>query len=269
MIKVRILTGIVLALLVAAFIAWAPVGLFNFVLLVAIGLASFEFFNLTLPHHVSSSPVFGVVLTCGFAAAILFFNQTADVFLFAGSVVVMSCFLFYLFRKQEMQISLKQIAYTMMGVFYIGVLFSFCGLVRKLPQGIMWIYLLFMSTFLADTGAYIMGHWMGKHKLAPMISPGKTIEGFIGGVLTSVLVTWGVQLIFWPTVASFKVILIGLVAGFIGPLGDLSESLIKRGVNIKDSGTLIPGHGGVLDRVDALLFTAPIVYYMIKFGGQS
>ncbi len=118
---------------------------------------------------------------------------------------------------------------------------------------------------MADTGAYFTGHLIGKHKLAPLVSPGKTVEGFIGGIVASILAAFFCKFIFWREFAFVPCLILGTLIGIVGPIGDLSESLIKRSVNVKDSGQFIPGHGGLLDRVDALLFTAPTVYYYVKF----
>nr|WP_308447266.1 phosphatidate cytidylyltransferase [Desulforamulus aquiferis] len=151
---------------------------------------------------------------------------------------------------------------NMTATFYIGnILFFF--LIRDLPDGWFWIILLLTATWASDTFAYFTGRAFGKHKLAPLLSPKKTIEGAVGGVLGSVLLCY----IFSLSVQSFNtipLILIGVLIGVASLLGDLMESAIKRQAGVKDSGQIIPGHGGFLDRFDSLLFTAPLVYYTVK-----
>src|SRR5262249_21990695 len=120
-------------------------------------------------------------------------------------------------------------------------------------------------TFGADTGAYITGRLIGRHKLAPHISPGKTVEGVFGGILLSILWAFGCRYIISKDILVKDCWWVGLSVGLVGPLGDLAESLLKRSVGVKDSGHLIPGHGGLLDRIDALLFTSPIVYYYAAY----
>lgn len=146
--------------------------------------------------------------------------------------------------------------------FYIGnIIFFF--LIRDLVDGWIWIILLLTATWASDTFAYFTGRAIGKHKLAPLLSPKKTIEGAIGGVLGSVIICY----IFAQTVQSFNtlpLLLIGVLIGVASLLGDLMESAIKRQAGVKDSGQIIPGHGGFLDRFDSILFTAPLVYYAIK-----
>lgn len=133
----------------------------------------------------------------------------------------------------------------------------------EIPPGAAWIFMVLAITWLQDTAAYFVGRALGRHKMAPLLSPKKTWEGFAGGLATAVaagaLATYlqGLPITIWDGA------LIGLLGGLIGPLGDLSVSMIKRQVDMKDSGSLIPGHGGILDRADSLLFVGAATYYLI------
>lgn len=159
------------------------------------------------------------------------------------------------------------------GVFYTVVLFGSILMILNSTGGRAWIFFLLGTTFLADTGAYLAGKTLGRRKLAPHLSPGKTIEGLIGGIAAGVLAGVLGRLLFphllrWTGEIEKPFPLgIALIAGVIlsitGLLGDLSESLLKRAFNAKDSGALIPGHGGLLDRVDGLLINAPLVVLLI------
>lgn len=145
---------------------------------------------------------------------------------------------------------------------YVGNLVFFY-LIRDLPEGWFWIIILLSATWASDTFAYFTGRFLGKHKMAPLLSPKKTMEGAVGGVLGSVLLCY-VFALWLPKFEVLPLLIIGFVIGMASLLGDLVESATKRQAGVKDSGQIIPGHGGVLDRFDSLLFTAPLVYYAVK-----
>jgi phosphatidate cytidylyltransferase len=156
------------------------------------------------------------------------------------------------------------IAASYLGSCYISVLLSHLILIRKLtPYGLQLLLLVFLLTWACDIGAYFIGRLFGCRALCPTLSPRKTIGGSIGGILFCVGTAALFQL-FCPILSYPKVLLLGVITGFIVQIGDLVESAIKRMGKIKDSGTLIPGHGGVLDRFDSLLFSAPVAYFFIK-----
>ncbi|AQS59353.1 phosphatidate cytidylyltransferase [Desulforamulus ferrireducens] len=145
---------------------------------------------------------------------------------------------------------------------YLGN-FIFFYLTRGLENGFVWLLLLLTATWASDTFAYFVGRAFGKHKLAPLLSPKKTVEGAIGGVLGAALTALVfVQLV--PGLPLWPVVLLGALIGLAALLGDLVESALKRQAGVKDSGNIIPGHGGMLDRFDSLLFTAPLVYYLVN-----
>jgi phosphatidate cytidylyltransferase len=133
-----------------------------------------------------------------------------------------------------------------------------------MQPGVGWIYCVCAITWLQDTAAYFVGRRFGRHKLAPILSPKKTWEGAVGGMIGAILTGIGCVLLLGLPITLLQGALLGVVGGIVGPLGDLSESLIKRRVGLKDAGNLIPGHGGLLDRVDSILFTGPLLYYLIR-----
>ncbi|GAB4436190.1 MAG: phosphatidate cytidylyltransferase [Chloroflexi bacterium OHK40] len=170
--------------------------------------------------------------------------------------------------------SLINWALTFTGAVYIGWLLSAFILLRQIDQplhggplaaiglqpGTAWVMLVLAITWIQDSAAYFVGRSVGRTPMAPILSPKKTWEGFAGGLAGSVLAALLATAILQLPISPLAATLIGLAAGVAGPLGDLGESLIKRQVGVKDSGAIIPGHGGVLDRMDSLLFTAPVVY---------
>ena len=152
-------------------------------------------------------------------------------------------------------------------VAYAPVMLSFIYMVRSLPYGIYTVWMIFISSWICDTCAYVVGMLFGKHKLAPVLSPKKSIEGALGGVAGSALVgaVYG-YFVVEPAISGQQVtwifLLISMVGAVISQVGDLAASAIKRNHDIKDYGKLIPGHGGVMDRFDSVIFTAPMIYFL-------
>jgi phosphatidate cytidylyltransferase len=142
---------------------------------------------------------------------------------------------------------------------------GFLILIREDQSGAIWIFLLLAVIFAGDTSAYYVGSYWGRHKLSPAISPGKTIEGAIGGLAANLVVGAIGKTLFLPGLPWSLSLLFFLAVGIAGQLGDLFESEMKRSSNIKDSSNILPGHGGVLDRIDALLFASPVAYIFIKY----
>lgn len=156
------------------------------------------------------------------------------------------------------------------GVFYVAVMLSCVYQTRMLPAGAYIVWLIFLCSWGCDTCAYCVGVLIGKHKMAPRLSPKKSVEGAIGGVLGTALLTILYGFIFreqmqLPEKYIFLLAGITAVGAVISMIGDLAASAIKRNYDIKDYGKLIPGHGGILDRFDSVIFTAPIIYYLARF----
>jgi len=174
--------------------------------------------------------------------------------------------------RREMSQSLAHIAVTVFGIMYLGWLGSHLVLLRQLPatlggdeaMGARLVFLLAALVWATDTGAYLCGVAFGRRPLAPRISPKKTVEGAVGGLLAAGLVGWLCTRDLVPFMTPLAGTVLGMVAGVAAQLGDLVESLIKRDVGIKDTAPLLPGHGGILDRFDSLLFTAPVLYYYFR-----
>jgi len=150
------------------------------------------------------------------------------------------------------------------GILYISFLFSYILLLRKIPGigAVLTITVLF-TTWMGDTGAYFIGEKWGKHKLLPEISPHKSKEGFVGAILISLLAMFISRL--WFSFPLIHTIILGILIGMMGQMGDFFESMLKREIGTKDFGRLLPGHGGILDRFDSLFFTVPLFYYYVKY----
>jgi len=166
------------------------------------------------------------------------------------------------------------ISVTLFGVFYVGWLGSHILLIREIPvsmvgsgyrEGFNFVTMLFLLTWSYDTGAYMVGRLIGKRKLFPRISPGKTLEGTIGGVLLAVAGILVARVYIFRFLEIWEAVALALIISAAGQTGDLVESMIKRDMNRKDSSNTIPGHGGMLDRFDSMLFAAPVLYYILIF----
>lgn len=148
------------------------------------------------------------------------------------------------------------------GIIYISVLISSLILLRGNAQsGVAWVFYVLFLVAGCDTGAYYAGTYFGKHKLCPSVSPKKTIEGFLGGMVFVLITGLLIKYRFFPSLSLVPTVVFLFLVSIVGPCGDLYESILKRTGGIKDSGSIIPGHGGILDRIDALLFVAPVAYF--------
>lgn len=193
--------------------------------------------------------------------------QIPEMFIYVAALIALMTVYVFRFGK----VSAKDVMVIYFGIFYVGLMLSYVYRVRVFEGGEYFVWLIFIGSWVNDTCAYFTGYFLGKHKMAPELSPKKTIEGAIGGVAGSTVLglIYGIILSANNAVPVGNVILITTLAGFIGAfcaiVGDLAASAIKRNQNIKDYSHLIPGHGGILDRFDSVIFTAPVVYWTINF----
>lgn len=172
-------------------------------------------------------------------------------------------------RPDPIETAAARLGWLIAGPVYIGGLLGTITLLHTVDNGGAWVFLAMILAFFSDTGGYFAGRFFGRHKLYPLVSPKKTVEGAIGGVLLAVVGAVVVCFTILPQLPLLHAILLATVASFLGQLGDLCESLIKRSTGVKDSGAILPGHGGLLDRVDALLFTGPVTWaYVVFWAGQ-
>jgi len=252
----------------------------TFVLMfVASLLAMRELFGMTLPDP--RDRVAGLIMGGASAAALYWLSPvalhwvemdhaTGERLLLAGPLVavmlaVIPPGLYYLFRFGDIDTSAQRAAYTIMGIVYVGLTCTCLSLCKRdLPKGSDFVALILLIAWVGDTGAYFAGRFLGNAKLYPAVSPKKTWAGAIGGLAGSTAAVVVMKLAFLDDVLSwFDVVAIAIPGAILGQLGDLFESLLKRSVGVKDSGSLLPGHGGMLDRIDAVLFIGPYVYLYV------
>jgi phosphatidate cytidylyltransferase len=236
---------------------------FLLLLTIIVALGLIEFYQMIaakgLPCWQWLGVTFGVLLP-------LAFYLGGEVTQAAVAAMVILTLMTGLIVPQDPSVSVQSAAFTLLGVLYVGWLLSYVILLRLLSEGSSYVFYIFGVVWLGDAAAMYVGNCLGRHKLVPIISPRKTIEGAIGGVCGSLC---GAALGgFWllEHLTFSQSLVIGAILAVLGQLGDLSESLLKRGVGTKDSGVLIPGHGGILDKVDGILFGAPALYYYVIYG---
>lgn len=250
-------------------------GIPYFVLIFGIVFLSLrEYFLLVKQGEYEAQPTIGIIIgLCLFIS--MYFNGTSSGIFVEnqGTVAILSlmlipCFAREMLRKTASK-AIERISVTFFGSFLIPWTIGHLLLIRSLrPSGMLYIYFLFIIIWILDTGAYVVGKKYGKHPLAAVISPKKTIEGAIGGVLTGIIsaILFSIAVTKFLTKDFFNIqeaMVVGLIISIIAQFSDLSESLLKRDVGVKDSANLLPGHGGILDRFDSFLFTAPLLYYFL------
>jgi phosphatidate cytidylyltransferase len=261
----RIYTILVLAPLLYAIIRYLPPLAFSGVVVLGGSLALFEFYRLCFGDR-SHSWLIGIGLT-GFAALILGTHWPGIIVptLLATLICAISI---PLFHRAPLEQSLRDSAMTVFGVLYLGLPLGMLSITRLLPQGEWLIFFLLLVTWASDTGAYYVGILLGRHRLAPTISPKKTVEGLVGGLIGAIIVAYVARWWFLPELSGLDCLILGTMLTITGLWGDLTESAMKRSVGMKDSGGILPGHGGMLDRLDSLLFTAPVFYYYVTMASR-
>jgi phosphatidate cytidylyltransferase len=262
MLKQRVITATI-ALLILIPLVWIGNPWFSFFIAAAALLGTFEFYRL-VTNCGQGQPLIYLGVPWALALALSpYYQETKILPLVITLPIVIS--LIWLLCRSSRERAFHDWAWTMAAVFYVGWMLSYWVNLESLVDGRAWVYLALFSTFANDTGAFFIGRAWGKHRLASAISPGKTWEGALGGLLSAIvaiIIVFAILNLFSPL--SFKywqLILLGLLVSIFAQLGDLVESLFKRNMGVKESGKLLPGHGGVLDRLDSLIFVGPVVYY--------
>jgi phosphatidate cytidylyltransferase len=163
--------------------------------------------------------------------------------------------------RDDLTAAVQRLGVSLLGVLYVGFFTAHFVLLRTSADGRDWVLFTVFAAMGADTGGYFTGRALGRHKLAPAISPAKTVEGTLGAVAGAMLVAWLCRMLFFPLLGQREALALGAGISVLAQLGDLCESALKRAFGAKDSGWIIPGHGGILDRLDSLLFPAVFAYY--------
>ncbi|MEA1963874.1 MAG: phosphatidate cytidylyltransferase [Candidatus Aerophobetes bacterium] len=255
----RIIIAVIFIPLLILLIFWGGIGFLLFVCLI-ISFALFEFYREM--EKGSGHPFLIDGIICGVLVP-LFLYIWGEQTLFP----LLTLIVFYIFFRQFFKLKVKDafanISLTVGGIFYISFLFSYILLLRSLSLiGAKLVITVFFVTWMSDSGAYLIGRAYGRHKFLVLISPRKSIEGFGGAILVAVVAIFISRI--WLALPLVHTLVLGICMGIMAQMGDFFESMLKREVGIKDFGRILPGHGGVLDRFDSLLFTIPLFYYYVR-----
>jgi len=259
----RLITGIMAIIAWLLLILLGPAPLFWLAIIALAGLAFSEYLGIALP---AGNGKFIVPLCLfGILPVVASYHGSHSALLCGLFLSLAALMLFTLFCYNNLKQPYEVVSRSAFGVFYIAFSSAHLVLLMGMPQGRFWLLLLSAITAASDTAAYYAGTLFGKNKLCPAISPGKTWEGFFGGLVGSLSAALVVKFFFLPDESNLWIVAIALLLCCLGVAGDLSESMLKRAFGTKDSGTILPGHGGLLDRIDSLLLTAPALYYLLLF----
>ncbi|OGQ96265.1 MAG: hypothetical protein A2521_12130 [Deltaproteobacteria bacterium RIFOXYD12_FULL_57_12] len=260
----RIATGLILGGGWLLLLLYGSFFLFWLVTVVIGGVALYEYGRIVIPGHVREH-----VLCCVLCGLIPLLTSYGGDLAAVAVGLMLALFLligFCLWRYETLGAPFDFLSRAGFGVYYVGFCLAHLVLILRQPDGRYWLLVLTAIIAAADTGAYYTGTWLGRTKLCPAISPGKTVAGGIGGLVVGTLAGLVAAAYFVPGASLSRVGGWAVVLVCVGLLGDLVESVLKRAGGVKDSGTLLAGHGGVLDRGDSLLLAGPVLYYLLHFG---
>jgi phosphatidate cytidylyltransferase len=239
-------------------VIYLPAQLFAGFIMAVAAVALLEYFAMALPEDTGErmvGMVWGVIVAAGVV------TRRPDVWGAGLGLAVAGGLVFPLVRPADLTASVQRLGLSLLGVLYVGFFVPHFVLLRAVSDGWCWVLFTVFVAMASDTGGYFTGRAFGRHKLAPAVSPGKTVEGALGAVAGAVLIAWLCRVVFFPALGMREAMILGAVLSVLAQFGDLCESALKRAFGAKDSGWIIPGHGGILDRLDSLLFPVVFAYY--------
>ena len=261
----RLFSGIVLVAIALVSVILGGTVLFGVIAAISL-IGMFELYRV---YQIQRSPAgfAGYLGAAGYFALLYFGGEAYSLAVLAGAFLLIMAVYVFSFPK----IQAEQAMASFFGIFYLAVMLSYVYLLREGTDGTYLVWLVFFSSWGCDTCAYCAGRLFGKHKMAPVLSPKKSVEGAVGGVLGAGILggvygaIFAAQMPAFGDLAALWCALICMAAALLSMVGDLAASAIKRNHGIKDYGKLIPGHGGILDRFDSMIFTAPVIFYLAQF----
>lgn len=258
----RILSGVVALPIFFAVIYWGHPFWFFLLAVLAILIGTYEYF--TMASHIGAEgfPRSGLVLSFLLTVCFYFQGQFISEWLILSLIVISAA---WMVSETNIKLAVDQMAYTLWGVIFVAGTLGHFILIRQMENGSFYLLYVFMVVWIGDIASFYGGQRFGKRQLSPVISPKKTVEGAFLGILGSLLAGLAAQSWFLSNILLSHCLIMAFFCGIIGQFGDLTESILKRNAGIKDSGDLIPGHGGILDRVDGLIFAGPFFYYYVKW----
>jgi len=262
----RILTALAAGPLLLAAILWGGCGLFNMIVAAMAAMCLFEYYHAVFPGNIFMACA-GIAAGLIPVVSVIVWQSLIPVVPAVYAVLLLSVFVF-IFTYSRWQNCFESWAFFLLGAFYVSICSLHLILIRGFSDGVAWIIFVSVVIFSGDSGAYYIGRAIGRKKLCPAISSGKTMAGAAGGLLLNVLAGIIMWFILLRHIDPRFIVPLVLLLGAVGQLGDLAESVIKRASGVKDSGSFLPGHGGFFDRVDALLLSAPLLYWILVLAGH-
>jgi len=239
-----------------------PAELFWLVVTTMAFFGLYEYFKMT--HEIPPGGRMAFPVAIASLPVVMVVSNDPDLFMASFFLSLLGTVILALKHYGQIVNTLHFLSLGSFGAMYISFCLAHLVLIRFLPQGVAWLLLLTAVTAGSDTGAYYLGKAYGRRKLCPEISPGKTVEGVIGGITLGTAAAVAVGMILLQEINPLFIFITSLTLSLVSIIGDLVESIIKRSAGVKDSGTLLFGHGGVLDRIDSMLIAAPLLYYLIN-----
>ncbi len=254
----REITAAILSPIAIWIIGWSHPYVFDGAIALIAVLAMHEFLTLGRKKGYDVPIFLCTLIMLVIMAAFILPDLSVEIGMFAALLIIPAS---YVLGRKGLEDSLPSSAIAVLATTYVGMLGgSLIRLRNDFPEGSKLIFFLLLVVWLGDSGAYYVGKQLGRHKLSPRISPKKTVEGLFGGVSASIITAIVIHFTFFRSFPLHHAVIAGVLLSVAGVIGDLAESMWKRSADVKDSGSLLPGHGGFLDRFDSILFTAPILY---------
>jgi len=261
--KKKVWMALVMVPPIVFLIAVGPPEVLYLMVVVATFLGLREYYNLTLPHSKRIERTVGI----GLGVILSFILSFSDMKEISPFLVLMLAILSILFMatSEDLSSTVSKMGMTLFGILFVGFLLAYVSIIRSMVNGRLWVLFLIVTVWAGDISALLIGSLFGRHKLYPKISPKKTFEGLFGSIIGSIIMALAFSLLFFPNTEKRFCIFLAVGLGILGQLGDFTESMLKRSAQVKDSGGLIPGHGGMLDRLDSFLFSAPFLHYSLIY----
>jgi phosphatidate cytidylyltransferase len=274
MLRQRVLSAVVVVPILFASI-WFGNPWFSIVVAIAALLGVLEFYSMVSRRGWQPLTFFGTLWTLFFILNAYYTPKYASdntyIFVTSGliALAIALSLVWVLFLRSSVEKVMASWAASVAGIFYMGWLLSYWVLIMNSYGGAWdgrdWVLLALFSTFAVDTTAYFIGRTWGRHKMAPTVSPGKTWEGAVGGLAGAIAAVIVLALLLDINISYSQMVILGVLIAVFAQLGDLAESKLKRSMGVKEAGNLIPGHGGILDRLDSIVFTGVVVYYCLRW----
>jgi phosphatidate cytidylyltransferase len=261
--KRKVWAGLALIPPIVFVIALLHASLLHLMVLLATFLGLREYYNLVLPQSKGIERAVGIGLALILSLTISF-GDTREISPFLVILLLILAVL-VMATSQDLSSTISKMGVALFGILFIGFLLAYVSLIRNMPNGRSWVLFLIITVWAGDIFALLSGSFFGRHRLYPKISPNKTFEGLAGAILGSIVVALAFSWLFIPNLEMGSCTLLAIGLAILGQLGDFTESMVKRSAQVKDSGTLIPGHGGMLDRLDSFLFSAPFLHYALLY----